>query len=125
MTQNWNIAFVLMIIGVAGLGFIAPWWSAVIWVILMVILFKLNTSQGISAGGLAIGLVWVAMARYMSQHDDAGIISKTGELMGGLSHQVMISLTFLIAVITGVLSGWFGSALTKAVFRNKNEEMNK
>ena len=125
MTQNWNIAFVLMIIGVAGLGFIAPWWSAAIWVILMVILFKLNTSQGISAGGLAIGLVWVAMTRYMSQHDDAGIISKTGELMGGLSHQVMISLTFLIAVITGVLSGWFVSALTKAVFRNKNEEVNK
>ena len=125
MTQNWNIAFVLMLAGVAGLGFIAPWWSAAIWVILMVILFKLNTNQSISAGGLAIGLVWVVMARYMSQHDDAGIISKTGQLMGGLSHQMMILLTLLIAVITGVLSGWFGSALTKVVLRKKKEEVNK
>ena len=104
-------AFLIMSAGVLGLGFIVPWWAGALWVVCVSALTRLNEKQAILAGGLAIMLIWVLMARYQSLQDDAEIISKTGTLLGGLSHQLMMVATLVIALITGVFSGWLGSVL--------------
>jgi len=116
------IAFLIMIAGVLGLGFVAPWWAAALWVVVVSALTKLNQKQAILVGGFAIVIVWLVMARYLSLNDDAEIISKTGELLGGISHQLMIVVTMVIALITGVLSGWLGSVLGQLFFSRNTKE---
>jgi hypothetical protein len=111
MTKKTILVFLLMIAGTVGLNLVAPWWAPVPWIVIIVALSNLNPKEGSFLGGFSIAIVWLLMARYMSQQDHEGIISKTGVLLGGLSHQWMVTLTLLIAFITGALSGWFGSAL--------------
>jgi hypothetical protein len=116
------IAFLIMTAGVLGLGFFAPWWASAIWVVCVAALAKLNQKQATLVGGFSIVIVWIVMARYLSLNDDAEIISKTGTLLGGISHQLMFVVTLVIALITGVLSGWLGSVLGQLFFsRNTNE----
>jgi hypothetical protein len=51
------------------------------------------------------------MSIWMSKGDQADIIQKTGELMGGMSSFMMLLLTTVIGAITGLFSGWLGSTL--------------
>ncbi len=121
MTKKTLFPFLLMVAGITGLGFIAPWWAAAIWILMVATLSRLNTRQNILCGGFALAIVWIIMARYMSSQDEAGIIVKTGTLLGGLSHQMMMVATMVIALITGILSGWLGSALGKAITKKTIE----
>ncbi len=123
MTKKAIITFLLLATGVVGLSFIAPWWATAIWVVMITCLTGLSVKESILSGGFVIGLVWVVMARYMSLQDDADIISKTGALLGGLSHQLMMVATLGIALITGILSGWFGSVLGHFIRQKTKEEM--
>ncbi|MEP6648012.1 MAG: hypothetical protein ABJC12_13060 [Saprospiraceae bacterium] len=110
MKNKWMIAFLVMLAGVLVISLVAPWWAASIWIIAIATVSKLNRKQGIFAGVLALGFAWLAMAFYMSIHDNANIITKTAELLK-LSKVLMFVVTSLIALITGLLSGWLGSAL--------------
>lgn len=56
-------------------------------------------------------MVYLFMASWMNTLDHAEIILKTGLLLGGLSPVMMIAVTTLIGAVTGMLSGWLGSAL--------------
>ncbi|MEP6795026.1 MAG: hypothetical protein ABJB16_11915 [Saprospiraceae bacterium] len=123
MKTKTIISFLIMIIGVTGLGFIAPWWAGTVWVVLIAAIMRTNKKQGMFTGAFAFGLVWVAMARYMSIQDGVDIISKTGTLLGGLSHQLMMVVTLVIAFITGILSGWLGSALGQTFLPVKREKV--
>jgi hypothetical protein len=109
MTKNTFIGFVLMLAGAAGLGF-TEWWITLIWIALIAGIMGLNIIESMLAGGLALLIVWTGMAIYMDMQDKAGIISKTGILFGGLSEVMMIVVTGVIALISGLLSGWSGSA---------------
>ena len=119
-TRN-NIVFLIMLAGVFGLGFITPWWSGAGWILLFALFGGLTTRQSIFSGGFALAIVWILMARFTSLHDEAGIITKTGTLLGGLSHQLMMLVTLLIAFITGLLSGWFGGTLGNVFFKKAKE----
>ena len=66
-------------------------------------------------------LVWVATGAYMDARDNADIISKTGMLMIGYSHWMMLFILLVLSFITGALSGWFGSALGM-FFHQKQDE---
>ena len=116
------IAFLIMAAGVLGLGFIAPWWTAALWVVCVSALTRLNQKQATLAGGFAVVIVWVLMARYLSMQDDADIITKTGTLLGGISHQLMMVVTLVIALITGVLSGWLGSVLGQVIMSRNTKD---
>ena len=119
MTRKTFISLLVMIAGTLAMGFLTPWWTSSVWILIVAAVGRLNEREGMTAGALAIGIVWLGMARYMSFHDDADIISKTGTLLGGLSHSAMMGITLLIGFITGLLSGWLGSSLGK-VFFHKN-----
>ena len=103
-------SMLLMIAGIFILGYFTSWWLPVIWVIIIAYVMKLSIMQGIITGGISFALVWLAMAFYMSGQDTAGIISKTGDLLGGLSLPLMIVVVLILALITGSLAGWLGSA---------------
>ena len=109
------LAFVIMLAGAALIEYFLPWWVHPAWVIIVVVLMKMRTWPAIIYSGLALALVWVGFARWMSEKDTAEIIHKTGELMGGISHQNMMSITLLIGFITGILSGWFGGKLASVM----------
>ena len=111
MVKKTLLSFVLMVTGIAVLGYFAPWWVPVLWIIVVAFLLKLNIRNGVITGGLSFALVWLVMARYMDVRDEAGIIEKTGTLMGGLTHQQVFIVVLVISLITGSLAGWFGSAL--------------
>jgi len=111
MKNKMIIPFFLMITGVLLLGYFAPWWAAAMWVVLVSALLKLPTRKGILLGGVSIGIVWLGMSLWMSSQDDTDIIGKTGTLLGGLSAGMMMVVTVFMAIVTGVLSGWFGSRL--------------
>ncbi|MFZ1677863.1 MAG: hypothetical protein WAT91_11350 [Saprospiraceae bacterium] len=123
MKTNPILSFLFMIVGITGLGFIAPWWAAAIWVVVIAAFTRLNKKQAILSGSFAVGLIWLVMALYMSLYDDAKIISKTGALLGGLSTPLMILVTFVLAFMTGLLSGWLGSAFGQTFFPGKSERV--
>lgn len=104
-------AFLLMIAGIFLLGIFTTWWLAPFWVILVTMVMKLDIKTGILTGAFSYSLVLVATGAYMDARDNADIISKTGMLMTGYSHWMMLFMLFVLSLITGALSGWFGSAL--------------
>lgn len=104
-------AVLLMIAGIFILGIFTTWWFAPFWVILVAMVMKLDIKTGILTGAFSYVVVLVATGAYMDARDNADIISKTGMLMIGYSHWMMLFMLFVLSLITGALSGWFGSAL--------------
>ena len=118
MKKKTFYAFLMMIAGIFLLSYFTLWWLPAIWVILIAYVMKLNIKAGMTTGGISFVLVWVAYAMYMSAQDNANIISKTGSLLGGLSQSLMVVIVLVLSLITGILSGWLGSAI--ATFSNGN-----
>ena len=121
MNRNSIIAALLMIFGVAVLGFFTPWWVPPFWIVFVSFIMKLDIKNALLLCALCYGLVWTGMARYMSEQDASDIISKTGVLLGGLSHQMIFVVIAIISFITGGLAGWFGNRLG-AFIRTKNTQ---
>jgi len=115
MNKNIIIAALLIILGVMALSLFTPWWVPPFWVVLVALFMKLDIKNGVILGGLCYGLVLVVMARYMDGQDATDLITKTGTLLGGLSHQMMFVVILIISLITGALAGWLGSTLGKIV----------
>jgi len=115
MKGNSFLVLILMLIGVTISGFFGPWWAPAAFVVLLSMLMKLTTREAIWISALALLLVYAIMALMMLGKDDTGLIGKTGTLLGGLSAPLMVLVTGLIGGITGLLSGWLGSSLAKAV----------
>ncbi len=111
MKSKELIAFFILVAGAAVMAYFLPWWTLPFWIIIVVVLMKMPMWPAIIYSGLAMAIVWTGFARWMSEKDSAEIIEKTGELMGGISHQHMMHITLLIGFITGILSGWFGGIL--------------
>src|SRR5688572_28331575 len=104
-------SMLLMIAGIFILGYFTSWWLPGIWVVVIAYVMKLSIMQGIITGGISFALVWLAMAFWMIGQDTAGIISKTGVLLGGLSLPLMMVVVLILALITGSLAGCLGSAI--------------
>lgn len=123
MKNNSFITLLLLLTGIVLLSFFASWWAASVWIVVITSIMKISPKQGIFLGSFSLGIVWLAMAFYMSLHDQGLIISKTGALLGGLSVPLMIMVTAIIALITGTLAGWLGSAIGIS-FRPQHLEKN-
>jgi len=111
MKKKTFFALLIMIAGIFLLGYFTFWWIPAAWVVLVAYMMKLDIKTGIITGGVSFALVWVAMAIFMNVQDSADIISKTGILLGGLSQWMMLLVALIISLITGILSGWLGSAI--------------
>lgn len=117
MKNNPLLTCLLLVGGITLLSFTTAWWVPVIWVILVSSMSPINLKFNILVGALAYGVVWLCMAMWMQQKDDANIIVKTGELLGGLSLITLLGITFCIGAFTGALSAWFGTMLGRLMER--------
>lgn len=111
MKKQTFFALLMMIAGIFLLSYFTLWWLPVLWVILVAYVMKLDIKAGMTTGGSSFAFVWVAMALYMSAQDSTDIIAKTGTLLGGLSQGLMLLVVLMLSLITGILSGWLGSAI--------------
>jgi hypothetical protein len=108
-----SITLIILITGIFILAWLLPWWASVIWILCVTWMSRMNTSSAILSGGIALGATWLFMSAFMLTQDPSGIVGKTGQLMGGLSTPVMLIITVFIGTVTGMLSGWLGSALSQ------------
>jgi len=76
---------------------------------------QLSVKKATMAGGISVGLVYLAMACWMNSMDKADIIGKTGMLLGGLSPAGMIIVTTLVGTVTGAFSGRLGNRVGEVV----------
>ena len=111
MKNKALISFLIMLVGSFLSGYFGPWWAPAAFIVIAMALAGLTVKQAMGIGSLALGLVYLFMASWMNTLDQAEIIRKTGLLLGGLSPLMMIVVTTLVGAITGLLSGWLGSAL--------------
>jgi hypothetical protein len=109
------LVLILMLIGVTVSGFFGPWWAPAVFVVLLSMLMKLTAKQGMWNGAISLLIVYTVMSAMMLGKDDSGLIGKTGTLLGGLSAPLMVVVTGLIGGVTGLLSGWLGSSLSKVM----------
>jgi hypothetical protein len=119
MKNKSAIAFIVMLIGAFLSGYYGPWWAPAVFIIISTAILNLTIKQGIYLGGLALMLTFMGMAVWMRAHDHSRLIEKTGVLLGGLSPVGMVAVTSFIGLMTGLLSGWLGSALG-GVLKNEN-----
>jgi len=115
MKKNTWLVLLFMITGVTVAGLFGPWWAPAAYIVLLTILMKLPTRQSIWIGGISVMVVFTVMSILMLGKDESGLINKTGALLGGLSAPLMVILTGFIGAVTGLLSGWLGSSLAKAL----------
>lgn len=115
MKNRTGLAIILSLIGSLLAGLYGPWWAPAVFILLMCALMSLTVKHSILVGGVSLGVVYLGMALWMSRLDNAAIIEKTGLLLGGLSPVMMIIVTTMIGFITGLLSGWLGSAVGSVV----------
>ncbi len=109
-TTNIFLTFAILIAGLIAIGYVAPWWCSVLWVVVVIAYSKLKIIQGLFIGGLAMGLVWGSAAMFFGNGDTNQVLTKTANLLGGFSDIQFILITILLGMITGFLAGWVGSA---------------
>jgi hypothetical protein len=120
MNRPVIIAFVLLCTAVALSGWYGPWYAPAVVVVIICALLSLRTAQAIWLGLISCAFVYTLVALIMLNRDDAGIISKTGNLLGGLSPIMVILITAVTGSLTGLFAGWMGSALGKIVRHSTN-----
>jgi len=111
MKNKSLITLLVMVIGSFLTGYFGPWWAPAVFIVISAAIMGLTIKKGMMHGALALCLTFMGMAIWMSSFDKALIIEKTGSLLGGLSPVGMVAVTSLIGLVTGLLSGWLGSAL--------------
>ena len=111
MKNNSAVAFLVMLIGSFLSGYYGPWWAPAVFLIIATAIMRLNAKKAVIIGACSLGLSFLGMSVWMNTLDQSDLIDKTGALLGGLSPVVMIAVTTIIGFVTGLLSGWLGSAL--------------
>lgn len=111
MKNTTIIAFIVMLMGSFVSGYFGPWWAPATFIVITSALMGLTVKQSIIISSVALSLVYLGMSIWMSTRDQAGIIEKSGILLGGLSPIVMIIVTTFTGSLTGLFSGWLGWAL--------------
>ena len=111
MKNKSAIAFIVMLIGSWLSGYYGPWWAPAVFIVISTAVLGLTIKKAMMIGASALGLTFLAMSAWMSSLDQSHLIEKTGTLLGGLAPVAMIVVTTIIGFVTGLLSGWLGSAL--------------
>ncbi len=111
MKNKSTIAFIVMIVGSFLTGYYGPWWAPAVFIVISTAVLGLTTKKAMLIGASALGVAFLVMSAWMNSLDQSHLIEKTGTLLGGLSPVAMIVVTAVIGFVTGLLSGWLGSAL--------------
>lgn len=120
--KNKNIIFLTISSGIALISLVFPWWTSIIWIILISVLLNVSLRAGWWISGIAMALVWLVAAAYFKTQDQTDLIGKTGKLLGGISDSILLIVTVLTGFITGALSGWLGAACAYVLKTPKDQK---
>jgi hypothetical protein len=107
--------FILLFLFTVGIVFflnpLLPYWIIMILIGLASALVGLKGGYGFLAGGLGMGLAWLAQALYISVESGSNLPDKIGDLMGLGSGINVAVVTAILGFILGAFSAWTGSLL--------------
>ena len=110
----------LALAGCSVAGWFGPWWAPAVFLAAWTIVMRMPRRTAVIEGGLILAAVFGTVAGWMLLRDESALLAKTGTLLGGLPAWAMWFVTLVIGWITGILSGWLGSALGEVIME-KNE----
>jgi len=112
------ILLILLTIGIViFLNPILPYWFIMILIGFSSVMIGQKGLASFLAGGLGMGLAWLAQALYISADSGSSLPNKIGELMGLGSGMTLVAITALLGFLLGAFSAWTGSLL-----RNMNRK---
>ena len=108
--KTQDLFFLLILIAsLVIIGIMFPWWVQMVWTGIVFFIWKPGVRLSLLFGGIGVSGVWLIISIYLLLNDSAGIIQKTGQLMGGISPALMVLLAFITGWISGMLSAWLGN----------------
>jgi hypothetical protein len=119
MKNKLPIVFLVMVIGTFLSGNYGPWWAPAFFIVLASAMMRLSARQALIVGCMTLGLLYLGMSIWQNTKDQAGMLEKTGNLLGGLSLSALILITTLLGAVTGLLSGWLGSGLGRLLGKER------
>lgn len=111
--------YALALAGILLAGWYGPWWAPAIFLAAWTLLLRLPMRKAILEGGLLLAIAYGLAAGWMYLADASDLLGKTAGLFGGLPSYIFLLITVVIGGVTGVLTGWLGSALGKVIFEEK------
>jgi len=106
--MKFLVQILLTITLCAVLQYFLPWWTLAIGTFVVAFLFDQKGFLSFAAGFLAVGILWLGLATYISMVTDSILTIKLNQLLPINS--------FVATVLVGGLMGGFG-ALTGSLFR--------
>lgn len=117
--KTQDLFFLLILIAsLVIIGIMFPWWVQMVWTGIVFFIWKPGVRLSLLFGGIGVSSVWLIISIYLLLNDSAGIIQKTGQLMGGISPALMVLLAFITGWISGMLSAWLGNNVG-VIFRSE------
>lgn len=111
MKNKSLLLFAYLTLGAGLVGWIGSWYAPAGFIVISFLVIPIETRKALWIGAGSIGTAYLIMSGWMLSHDNAGIIGKTGQLLGGLPPWMMVGITALVGAVTGLLSAWLGNAL--------------
>lgn len=98
----------------------SPYWIVMILIGIISAVFGLNGGSSFMAGGLGMGLVWIALSFYLSIESGSDLPQKMAELLGVGSGMTLVAITGIIGFLLGGFSAMTGSLFRKVTKREPN-----
>ena len=111
MKKKSLFLFVYLALGAGLVGWIGSWYAPAGFIVISFLVIPIETRKALWIGAGSIGTAYLVMSLWMLSQDQAGMIEKTGQLLGGLPPVMMVVITVLTGSVTGLLSAWLGNAL--------------
>ncbi len=106
--MKFLVQLLLTIVICLLLQFFLPWWTLAIGTFVVAFLFDNKSVPSFAVGFIAVAILWLVMASYITISTDSVLTTKLNQLLPINS--------FIITAVVGGLVGGFG-ALTGSVFR--------
>ncbi|MFW6157311.1 MAG: hypothetical protein ACOC4S_00580 [Balneolaceae bacterium] len=114
------LLFILITLFVWGLGWILPWWSAVLPGILFGAVLARSGISAFLLGGAGAGLAWGVQAVYIHFANDGILTERIADVMQVGEPLLVILITLLIGSLLGAVStlcGYFAGSWKDEQFR--------
>lgn len=109
------VEFLVLLTGCGVAAWLGPWWTPAIVLVAGYAFLQRPVRHAVIQGGLILALAYALAAGWMWSQDSTNLLGKTGTLLGGIPPVAMLVFTIVLGWITGLLSGWLGSALGKTL----------
>ena len=84
-------------------------------VVIFTLLWPVTRFESILSGALSMFLVFLFVSVQQLAKDDAGLIARTGVLFMGLTPVILVLITSLIGMISGIFASLLGYTLAERV----------